>query len=66
MAQNRIGVHALAEASGRPYADAKLALYKIMLNTPDADEVARELALDIRDHCAPDYGLWRTNDPSRP
>jgi len=61
MAENRTGVHALSEASGRSYADVKLVLFKIMMNTPDAPQRASELAMDIRDYCPPDYGLRRTD-----
>lgn len=47
MAQNRIGVHILANRSGMSYADVKLLLYEIMLNTPRAASAARTLAIGI-------------------
>lgn len=47
MAENRTGVHILANRAGLSYRDTKQLLFEIMLNTPRAASAARTLAIAI-------------------
>lgn len=48
MAQNRTGVHILADASGLSYEEVKGVLYHIMLNTPQAASLARDFVITMQ------------------
>lgn len=47
MAENRVGVHILANRAGLTYRDTKRLLMEIMMNTPRAASAARTLAIGI-------------------
>lgn len=47
MAENRTGVHILANRAGLSYGDTKQLLFEIMLNTTRAASAARTLAMAI-------------------
>lgn len=47
MAENRAGVHILANRAGLSYRDTKQLLLEIMLNTQRAESAARTLAMAI-------------------
>ncbi|MQW46122.1 hypothetical protein GHK68_28620 [Sinorhizobium meliloti] len=47
MAENRTGVHILANRAGLSYADTKQLLFEIMVDTPRAASAARTLAIAI-------------------
>lgn len=48
MAENRRGVHILANRAGLSYRDTKHLLFEIMLDTPQAASAARTLAMAIK------------------